>query len=68
MSETLGALGARHAGYGVTAPMYDVVGEALISTLATVCNDVWSTDLEHAWRDAYRAIRGLMLAGVAVAA
>src|SRR5687768_5509884 len=42
LTTNLAALGARHQGYGVTQPMYDVVGEALIATLAEICGDRWS--------------------------
>ncbi len=63
LTTTLGALGARHAAYGVTPAMYPVVGEALLATLADACADTWTDRHEHAWRDAYAAIAALMLAG-----
>ena len=34
LGATLHAMGAKHVGYGVTAPMYGWVGEALLKTLA----------------------------------
>jgi hemoglobin-like flavoprotein len=63
LQETLTALGAKHADYGVTDEMYDWVGECLLATLAEVAGDVWSPSVEKAWRDAYGAISGLMIQG-----
>ena len=67
LNATLGTLGARHASWGVTPAMYDVVGAALLDTLAAACPE-WTAVHERAWRDAYHAITTLMLAGVARAA
>src|SRR6187200_3150556 len=36
LTETLGALGAKHVAYGVTNEMHDHVGDALLATLAVV--------------------------------
>ncbi len=63
LTDTLGALGAKHVEYGVTEPMYDWVGECLLATLEEVAADDWSPELADAWGDAYGAIRELMLAG-----
>lgn len=68
LAATLGALGRRHRGYGVTPAMYKLVGDALLKTLAEVCADDWSLAHEAAWREAYGAIRTLMLAGAEEAA
>lgn len=59
----LAGLGARHVEYGVTAEMYDQVGAALVTTLAEVAGDRWSTDYATAWLEAFGAIRAMMLAG-----
>ena len=62
LTETLGALGAKHVGYGVTREMYDWVGASLLATLAEVAGSAWTTELNTAWSDAYGAIVSLMLA------
>ena len=63
LAEQLGAMGAAHVGYGVTPPMYDDVGAALLETLAAVAGDDWTPELAAQWTAAYGAISGLMLAG-----
>lgn len=63
LSDTLAALGARHAEYGVTEEMYGWVATALVDTLAAAAGDDWTPAYEHAWRDALAAISGLMLTG-----
>jgi hemoglobin-like flavoprotein len=63
LQETLTALGAKHAGFGVTDEMYPWVGECLLATLAGVAGESWSPTVEKAWSDAYGAISGLMIAG-----
>jgi hemoglobin-like flavoprotein len=60
---TLGALGAKHAGYGVTEEMYDWVGECLLAALAEAAGEAWSDELQHAWSSAYAAIAAAMLDG-----
>jgi len=59
---TLGALGAKHVGYGVTREMYDWVGASLLATLAEVAGPKWTPELNAAWAEAYGAIASLMLA------
>jgi hemoglobin-like flavoprotein len=68
LSGTLGALGARHVGYGVTDEMYDQVGECLLATLAEIAGDDWTPALATAWAEAYGAIAGLMKEGARSAA
>lgn len=60
LTSTLGALGQKHVGYGVTAEMYDWVGDSLIATLAESAGTAWSPELQAAWIDAYTAIATLM--------
>jgi hemoglobin-like flavoprotein len=60
LTGTLGTLGARHVGYGVTPAMYDDVGAALIATLAEACGADWSPAHAKAWATAYGAISTLM--------
>ena len=60
---TLGALGAKHVGYGVTEEMYGWVGECLLAALAEAAGAAWSAELETEWAAAYGAIAGAMLDG-----
>lgn len=63
LTSTLGGMGARHAGYGVTAEMYGWVGDALLATFAEVLADEWTPEVEQAWTAAYGAIAGFMQEG-----
>jgi hemoglobin-like flavoprotein len=63
LKDTLTSLGAKHVDYGVTDEMYHWVGDSLLATLAEVAADAWSPRVELAWRNAYGAISGLMIAG-----
>jgi len=65
LTETLGALGAKHLDYGVRDEMYGWVARSLLVTLEQVAGDAWSEELEAAWSEALTAIAGLMLAGAA---
>lgn len=67
LGATLHAMGAKHVSYGVTAPMYGWVGEALLKTLAEAAGDDWTPRVEGAWVGAFGAIRDLMLASAATA-
>jgi hemoglobin-like flavoprotein len=59
--QTLGALGAKHVGYGVTREMYDWVGASLLATLAEVAGPQWNPEIHAAWAEAYGAIASLMI-------
>jgi len=61
--ETLGALGAKHVGYGVTDGMYDQVGDALLATLAEVAAADWTPAVADQWIAAYGAIASMMKEG-----
>jgi len=67
LASTLGELGARHNAYGVTAAMYDQVGDALLATLAEVAAEAWTPEVEAQWLLAYSAIATMMQAGAASA-
>jgi len=62
MSRELGALAASHASYGVTIEMYAWVGDALIATIREACGEVWTDELERAWRDAYGVVANAIIA------
>ncbi|WP_121257147.1 globin domain-containing protein [Nocardioides ferulae] len=63
LSDTLGRLGAKHAAYGVTAPMYDAVAECMLAAMAELGGDAWTPQMSMAWAEALGAVAGLMLAG-----
>ena len=65
LTDTLGALGAKHVGYGVTREMYDWVGGCLLVALAETAGPKWTAELNAAWSEAYGAIVSLMLARTA---
>jgi hemoglobin-like flavoprotein len=56
-------LGARHVGYGVQAPHYAVVGEALIDTLDALSDPPMDPAARAAWTRLYGWIAATMLAG-----
>lgn len=58
----LEALGARHAGYGVEAWHYDVVGQALLETFAEVLGAHFTPAAREAWAAAYTTLAGVMVA------
>ncbi len=64
LQDTLGALGAKHVGYGVTREMYDWVGASLLATLGEVAGPAWTPELQAAWGEAYGAIVSMTLARV----
>jgi hemoglobin-like flavoprotein len=66
LHETLGALGAKHVGYGVKPEMYSWVGASLLATLAEVAGSAWTPELNVAWSEAYGAIAALMQARTGV--
>jgi len=68
LQSTLATLGAKHVEYGVTPPMYDIVGGALLETLAEAAGDAWTPEVATQWTLAYQAIATMMQAGAAAAA
>jgi hemoglobin-like flavoprotein len=63
LRENLAELGARHAGYGVTAAMYGWVGESLLATLRRAAGDDWTNAHQDAWTEVYETITQMMLDG-----
>src|SRR5690606_16106401 len=47
----LGALGSKHADYGVTDEMYGWVGASLLEALEQVAAEEWTPELAAAWSD-----------------
>lgn len=63
LTETLGELGARHAGWGVQAEMYDAVTECMVAAMAEIGGAEWTQYMSDAWVEALDAVSGLMLLG-----
>jgi len=63
LEKLLNNLGKRHLKYGVALEHYDFLGETLIKTLKSFLKERWNRELEAAWRQAYKMIVKLMLAG-----
>ena len=53
-------LGRDHAGYGVKAEYYDIVGEALLWTLAQGLGEEFTTPVRKAWEEAYTFLSEIM--------
>jgi len=54
-------LGRRHAGYKVTAPMYDTVAAALLDTLEKGLGDDWTPEAKEAWTLTYTTLAKTMI-------
>lgn len=64
LSGNLGALGRKHAGWGVTAPMYDAVAECMIAAMEELGGEEWTPAMTAEWSQALGAVAVLMQAGV----
>ncbi|MHC5740059.1 adenylate/guanylate cyclase domain-containing protein [Nostoc sp.] len=53
-------LGRSHASYGVKAEYYDIVGEALLWTLAQGLGEDFTTPVRKAWEEAYTFLSEIM--------
>ncbi|UZO81065.1 globin domain-containing protein [Aquimarina sp. ERC-38] len=53
-------LGKRHVDYHVEAAHYDLVGAALLDTLATGLGDDFTEDVKKAWTDTYTVMASVM--------
>lgn len=65
LGSVLGALGARHVGYGSLPQQYPAVGKALLLTFEQYLREDWTPELKRAWTDAYGTITAQMLRGAA---
>lgn len=63
LEQALKGLGARHVQYGTLPEHYPLVGNALLSTFEQYLGTDWTSEVKHAWIDAYGAITEIMLAG-----
>jgi hemoglobin-like flavoprotein len=62
------SLGARHVAYGVRDKDYDTVGKALLWTLRKGLGEVFTPDVEAAWRNVYATIASTMKGAAAMPA
>ena len=53
-------LGKRHVHYGVSASMYDTVGEALLETLEAGLGSDFTPEVKSAWTEVYLTLAGVM--------
>jgi hemoglobin-like flavoprotein len=53
-------LGTRHVGYGVEAQHYDVIGQALLDTLALGLGDAFTPEVKAAWEAVYAVVATTM--------
>lgn len=60
-------LGRKHVGYGVTAPMYDTVGAALLWTLEQGLGEQWNDEVKGAWVAVYTVLATTMKEAAATA-
>jgi hypothetical protein len=56
----LQALGAKHVKYGVLPAHYDIVGQALLDTLALGLGDAFTPALKAAWAEIYGVVSTTM--------
>ncbi|KAJ1451752.1 globin-like protein [Pelagophyceae sp. CCMP2097] len=61
----LEGLGLRHKGYGVLAVHYDVVGQALLQTLADGLGAAFTPEVKAAWTTTYGIVSSTMISGAA---
>ena len=54
-------LGRRHKTYGVTAPMFDTVGAALLDTLEKGLGESWDSEHKDAWAAVYGVLAKTMI-------
>ena len=57
----LAALGKRHVAFGVVPPHYDVVGRALVLTLADALGVAFTPEVSEAWVAIYAIIKKTMM-------
>ena len=63
LRKELGALGARHRGYGVSIDQYAPVGSSLIWMFQHTLGDRFTSEMEEAWLEAYAFISSEMERG-----
>ena len=59
----LEGLGKKHVDYGVVPAHYEVVGQALLDTLALGLGDAFTPELKAAWAEIYGVVSSTMIKG-----
>ena len=54
-------LGERHQAYGAQPAHYEAVAETLLDVMAELAGDLWTDEIETAWREALGAVATTML-------
>lgn len=49
--DTMRELGARHFARGVREEHYGVINQALLETIASMCEESWDAEADRAWRE-----------------
>lgn len=57
----LGALGKRHASYGIEPRHFDSVGDALLWSLRDTLGSAFTPELHDAWSQVYKVVASVML-------
>jgi hemoglobin-like flavoprotein len=55
-------LGRNHVGYGVRKAHFEVVGQAMLDTLARGLGEAFTPDVRDAWAGTYALLSGVMIA------
>lgn len=57
----LNALGKRHKDYGALPAHYDAVAETLLEEMDKLAGDLWTAEVQTAWKDALTTIATIMI-------
>jgi len=59
-------LGNHHLDYNVKNEQYPIVADALVEAMKQSAGDLWTPQIEKAWRDAYAKVADIMKKGAAL--
>ena len=62
LTEDIKEMAKRHAGYGVKAEHYKIVGDALLWTLQQGLGPDWDNEVKEAWATCYQMLADTMIA------
>ena len=61
LKEDIRQLGIRHAGYGVKAAHYSIVGDTLLWTLEQGLGSDWNEEVKESWASCYKMLSDTMI-------
>lgn len=61
LGPALAEMGKRHEKYGALEAHYPIVAEVLLSAMAELTGDLWTDEVEQAWRNALNTVATAML-------